>query len=436
MNLACLLILGSLDAGPAELNKQPSGDWRFGTGVELEAGVMSSQGEPNGLDGLAQLRPLVSVSHRTDFDLKLAPLFRFRIVDSEALNRTDDIASILRGRDFDELSDLGNVIDSLRFNQRFDSVFFNIKTTTQKSLGLGHVVRRYSARENADYRPASGTLAVWLSPLRVEFFASDILSPRIFALDVRLDVGRLFTTPVNDRFFVALQLAYDAGLTGVQFRPGASFQTPSASLANADVSLVLFRNASIGIAAIGGAALRFDTKGFGALFGVAADWHIEGVLASVKLEARWLSEGNFRFGFFGPTYEIARFSDVGFSGQSIGQRALTSGGTLDAEIKVSTNDFISFDAHAEYFLFGRTDIDTSLELSVIKNQLFLSAQLAIVGIGEVLRFHVNSNMKFRIAKGFYVSANGATMMSPQSDGRILRGYTISAGLGLDLASSK
>jgi hypothetical protein len=433
-SLALAALLTATDGG-MDLPQEGS-LWSAAAGVEVLAGVMSSQGEPNGLDVIASVRPILQLAHSEDFLLRLAPLIRLRVIDSDFFNRAQDFSRIVRGQDFDELSDLGSVIDRLQVGQPGESFFLEVGAVTRKTLGLGHLIQHYSARENVDYRPASATAAVTVNSFRAELFASDVLALRLFALQARFDVGRLFHADASDRFFGAFEAAHDAAQAPVVLGPNSAIglSIDPVTLLQLDFAWVAFRSETLSLMALGGVGGRVG-QGAGFLGGLSADVRLGELSISSKVEGRFLSGGAFRFGYFGPTYEVARFADVGFSGPQQAQQAFASTGTLAAELKFSWADAFFAQVSGEYFGFGRTDIDGTLQWTADR-RLSFDARLVVVGLGFAPRFHVSVGAQCRLAPGFYLTGHGGTVMSPTTDGTLLRGVLATVGVGFDVSSAK
>jgi hypothetical protein len=60
----------------------------------------------------------------------------------------------------------------------------------------------------------------------------------------------------------------------------------------------------------------------------------------------------------------------------------------------------------------------------------------VVGLGLEPRFHVNAGAQWRLAPGLYLTGHGCTVMSPTTDGTLLRGVLATVGLGFDVSSVK
>jgi hypothetical protein len=218
--------------------------------AEADLSLFPSGFPENGLDLLTSIHPVIGFGVGEDFGIEFGPTFRFRVIDSLSLNRPSDIGSVLRGADWDELSDYGQILQSLRIAKETGVFHLRLGPERKKSLGLGHLLWRYNTQGNPDYHPASGSAVLRAGPIRADFFASDILGARIFAGGLAWDIGATFSSDaaVKDRYVLAFELAHDANLAGRPFRPDpsvATFTLPSVTLMHLDASAVLVRNASL-----------------------------------------------------------------------------------------------------------------------------------------------------------------------------------------------
>ena len=203
-----------------------------------------------------------------------------------------------------------------------------------------------------------------VGPMRAEAFASDILGARLFAGEVAWDIGATFSSDaqVKDRYVLALEIAHDANLAGKPFRPDPSVEKlviPSITLLHLDLSAVLVRNAALRWMVMAGTGVRNETSDLGFLVGMTLDANVKEIGFSTRLELR-KQAGGFRHGFFGPTYELQRFVDIGYSGPSLGAALLPDGLSAFGELRVGIGTRISFDLAAEYFFWNRLDVDGGL----------------------------------------------------------------------------
>jgi hypothetical protein len=306
----------------------------------------------------------------------------------------------------------------------------------KKTLGLGHLVNRYSSQENADYHPASVGALLVLGPVRSEFFASDFLFGRILSGDVSVDLGALFSSKAEskDRYLVSLEVAHDSAKSGLPFRPDATVPALAlnpATLLHLDGSAVLLRNATLRLMVLLGLGARVTTGApLGFVVGGAMDATVKELGISVKLEAR-KQAGGFRQGYFGPNYELSRYADIGFTGTPQADAVLPDGFSFYGEFKLGIGTAVSVDVAAEYFTYGRTDLDTTANFTLLDSWLVAQARFTAVGMGQSGRYHATGGLRARLFKSFYVVANGGTVFFPQVDGTLIRGVTASAGVGVD-----
>lgn len=389
-----------------------------------------------GLDGFASLRPVLGFAVDDDFAIELGPTFRLRVVDTAPDNRASDFGGVLRRPDWDEASDFMQIIQSLRIAPDSSPFFVRAGAMRKKTLGLGHLVNRYSSQENADYHPASVTAVLVLGPVRSEFFASDFLLGRILSGDVAVDLGAIFSSKAEnkDRYLVSLEVAADSAKSGLPFRPDPAVAAPSltpVTLLHLDGSAVLLRNAAFRLLVLLGVGTRVTQRAdMGLVVGGAMDANVKDVGLSLKLEAR-KQGGGFRQGFFGPNYELQRFADLGFSGGSIADVLLPDAFSFYGEFRLGFGAAVSLEAAAEHFTFGRTDVDATASVNLVDSWLVAQARFTAVGLGQSSRYHATAGLRARLFKSFYVLANGGTVFFPQVDGTLRRGVSASAGVGVD-----
>lgn len=404
--------------------------------VEADFGVLPSGLPENGLDLFTTVRAVAGFSVGDAFTLELAPTFRFRLVDTPGLNRDADVGGFLRGADWDELSDFGHLLSQLRIAPDSAPFFIRVAPVRKKSLGLGHLLWRYSNQENVDYRPAAGRAVLQVGPVRGEFFASDILGARIFAGELAWDLGGTFSADpeVKDRYVVALQVAHDANLAGRPFRPDRAvppLTLAPVTLLHLDASAVLVRSAALRWLVLGGVGTRVNaTADLGLVVGTAFDANAGDLGFSTRVELR-KQVGGFRHGFFGPGYELQRFSDVGLGLTPLGEVRLPDGFSGFAELRVGLGERLSADVAAEYFFWNRLDLDAGVQLSVIQERLQLTARFTALGLAQTPRFAAQGGLRLRVWSAVYVLAQAGTVFFPQPDGTLIRGVTASAGAGVD-----
>ena len=405
--------------------------------AEAELALLPSGFGENGVDFFLSLRPVAGFGVSDVFSIELGPTFRLRVIDSPPDNRSSDYGGVLRKADWDEASDFGQILQSLKIGSDSSPFLVRGGPVFKKTLGLGHLINRYSNQENVDYHPAAADAVLSLGPIRAEFFASDILGGRIFAGDLGWDLGRTFSSnaEVADRFILALELAHDFARAGLAFRPDPAMThvyLPEVTLLQLDASAVLVRTRSIRVMVLGGFGSRAnnDEADVGFVGGGAMDANVGDIGFSLKLEIRKQS-GGYRQGFFGPTYELSRFADVGFSGTPIGAALLPDGWSGYGELRFAVGTMVSFDVSAEHFFFGRTDFDSSLDVVLLQSWLLAQARFSLVGLGVQPRTALTASLKLRLLGSFYVLGSAGTVFFPQPDGGLMRSFTASAGVGVD-----
>jgi hypothetical protein len=403
--------------------------------AEAQAGLLPSGFGANGEDVMLSLRPVAGFSVSDVFALELGPTFRLRLIDLAPDNRSSDFGGVLRRADWDELSDFGQILSSLRIGADSSPVFVRAGPAWKKTLGLGHLINRYSNQDNPDYHPASGTVVVAVGPLRGEFFASDILGARLFAGDLAWDLGRTFSdhAEVRDRYVLALELAHDASRAGLPFRPDPSMARvglPALTLLQLDGSAMLVRSQSLRVSALAGLGNRLDAGDLGFVAGGLMDANVAELGISLKLELR-KQAGGYRQGFFGPTWELSRYADTGFSGSPQAAVSLPNSWSVMGEARLGVGTAASVELFAEHFFFGRTDLDATVNLVLLGSWLTAQARATVVGLEGTPRWAVNAQLKARLFPSFYVLGQGGTVFFPQPDGSLVRGVAVSAGVGVD-----
>lgn len=420
------------DAGVAE----PPSVLALRGAAEADLGFFPSGFGENGADLMTAIHPVIGFFVGENFGIELGPTFRLRIIDTPALNRPTDIGGFLRGPDWDEVSDFGQILQSLRIGQDTSAFHLRLGPARKKTLGLGHLLWRYSNQSNPNYHPASGELVVRVGPVRGEFFASDILGARLFAGELDWDLGATFTSDaaVRDRYVLSLSAAHDANLAGRPFRPVADtepFTPAAATLLHLDASAVLVRNASLRWMVLLGTGVRANTAAdLGFLVGTTLDATIKEIGFSTRLELR-KQAGGFRHAFFGPAYELQRFADIGYRGPSIQDAVLPDGLSAFAELRVGIGTRVTFDAAAEYFFWNRLDLDGTLSLALINDWFYLTLHSTLLGLAQAPRYAFDGGLRWRLLPSFYVLAQGGTVFFPQPDGSLLRGVGGSVGVGVD-----
>jgi len=384
--------------------------------------------------------PLLSVDSGDDFGFELGAELRLRVFDAPPLQTGEDIRGLLRGRDWDETSDFGQVLRRVWVGSEANPIYFRAGRAEMKTLGHGHLVNRYSNQGNPDYHPASASLTVSLGPTHTELFASDILAGRLFAGEVALDIGRMVSSSesVWDRYHVALSAAHDFG------RAGSS--SPPITLVQLDADATAYRNDRVKVAGFlgGGARLLEATPSFGAEAGLEVTGKAsEALTLGGRLEGR-KQAGGFRPGLFNAPYELSRFSARGFSFGPVAAEQLPDSfsgygefevgyGPPDSGLDPAPPTRIITSVAAEYYAWGRLDGDVAVSARFGNNRGSLTARFAAIdALSTAPRFQGSGELRWRFASSFYLVATGGTVFFPQSDhASLVRGAFGSLGLGAD-----
>lgn len=419
--------------------------------AEAELALLPSGTPQVGLDLYAALRPVAGFGVGDVFSIELGPQFRLLIIDSPPANRADAFNGVLRREDWDELSDYGQFLQSLKIGADTSPVTLRAGVVRKKTLGLGHLVDRYSNQDNPNYHPAGATVVVAVGPVRAEVFASDLLALRLFAGAVSWDVGRTFSpsAEVADRYLLSFEAAYDGGQAGLPRIPLACNDSPCTlldprqlvlALLELDGSAVVLRSQMLRLMLLAGFGSRANVVGnvggnIGLVAGVAADVTVADIALGLKVEVR-KQAGGFRHGMIGPGYELARFASTGFSGLPLAADSLPDSLSIFLEARGSIGTMATFDASVESYIWGRIDVDGMLSLTLIDNRLvgtlrFTGLGLGAAGLGVQPRYAATGGLRARLFPSFYALASAGTVFFPQVDGSLARGVTVSAGVGVD-----
>ncbi|MBZ4336767.1 DUF2019 domain-containing protein, partial [Corallococcus sp. AS-1-12] len=148
-------------------------------------------------------------------------------------HKTAEGTSLVRRKDWDSLSDWGQLVRGLKLGSSDAPVGVWFGALESYSLLSAHLVQRYSNRSNPDYHPAGGFLTGTLGPLYTQAFASDVLGARLMGAEVALDLEHvLFGQPREPgRYTLALSAVHDWG--------NAGGRAPSVTLAHLDGTAVV-----------------------------------------------------------------------------------------------------------------------------------------------------------------------------------------------------
>jgi hypothetical protein len=364
---------------------------------------------------------------------------RLRVFDEPPLQRDEDFRGVLRGRDWDETSDFGQVLRRLRVGSEAGPVYVRAGRMELKTVGFGHLVSRYNNQLNPDYHPASAFAVAAIGPTRTELFASDILAGRIFAGEVSLDIGRTVSQDnvFWDRYHFALSAAHDFGRAG-----GAS---PAITLVHVDADAIIYRAEHVRVSGYAGGGTRLFglEPEVGAVAGFAANGDVNNQMVTLggRLEGR-KQRGGFRHGMFGPAYELSRFSGVGFTFAPVARESLPDSFSGFGEFEVGYGPAAAMpegplrlfaSLAAEYFIWGRLDGDASISARFPGNKGSASVRFTMLdALGRAPRYQGTGEVRYRFTPVFYVVASGGTIFFPQPGGTLVRGAFGSIGLGMDM----
>ncbi|QSQ12663.1 hypothetical protein [Myxococcus landrumensis] len=406
----------------------------FGFTAQLEVGGLSlPSGTPGGgQDLFIRAYPVLGLTKGDSFVLRLGANLRMRMVDEEPKQTEGDYGARLRREDWDELSDAGQVVRMLRIGREGESFYLRVEPLVDESLGRGYLVGRYSNVLSPDYHPAGGSVTVAKGPVRAEVLASDVLAARLFAGELMLDIGRAASDDASnfDRYLVRFSAAHDAGRAGGK--------TPNMTLASLGGDVALYKGERLRAWALAGGGARFSeshTPAVGGLLGVALEGQTSsGTQISVTLQGR-NQGGRFRFGMFGPDYELGRFSGTGLAEQPISEEELPRGfaGYLEASIAKGGADstLLLGSLAAQYYGFGRTDLDVSAGFELPGGRTRALARAVLTALGDRPRYSLGVEVRQRLMNHLYAWGSGGTVHFPQANNQLVRGVTVGAGVGVD-----
>ncbi len=409
----------------------------FRAALEVGGQALPSGTGANGMDVFGFVVPRIGVKGGEEFEFELGAPLRLRLLDQEPLQTEQDYGGRLRRQDWDERSDFAQILRELRIGRNDGRFQLRAGGFSGYSLGAGWLVNRYHNRLSPDYHPAGANLVAYLGPTRVELFASDVLAARLFAGEVRLDLGRVLSDKETafDRYLLSLDVAHDFGKGGGT--------TPALSAASLGLHMGVAKNEKLQLWVQAAAGARADTliesvPDYGAALGlVVAARPKEMVEISGRLEAR-RQGGRFRFGFFGAGYEFSRFSGVGLREQPLAEELLPTtfsgygevvatvspGGKEDLELTAS--------ASGEYFVStGRVDTDVALQVHLPGGKTVAELRAILTDLTGKPRYSAAAEVRHRFVPALYGLLMGGTEQFPQADGRLVNGFTAGLGVGVD-----
>jgi hypothetical protein len=411
------------------------GDSTFTFFLGLEAGPLSlpSGTLGGGQDYFALAKPVARITRGESFTLELGAPLRFRLLDAAPEQSAGDFGGYLRREDWDTTSDYGQVLRKLSIGREDTVANLYAGPLSAFTLGEGHLVERYDNQLSPDYHPAGALLTVNVGPARILAAASDVLSTRLFAGELRLDIGRLASLQDKhfDRYHAIAAVAHDFGRVGE-----VSTEPLTAALVGGNAAL--YKGDNLHLFAIGGAGTRVEASpDIGGFAGFSLWGHTGRVDISGRLEGRFQG-GGFRFGMFGPSYELARFSATGLREPPLSEEDMDKNLAGFAELKLGLGSedvpeevYVSASAAGEHFTIGRTDTDFALAIRFPGARTLATARVIVVGVGTQPRYSVHAELRHRVLDWLYLWGAGGTVHFPQPDGSLAKGYTAGAGAGVD-----
>ncbi|MFN0062882.1 MAG: hypothetical protein ACKVPX_10240 [Myxococcaceae bacterium] len=398
----------------------------------LEAGVLGLPAPVTGgdIDLYAVAHPYLGFHFDGYQRLEIGAALRFMVLARDGRAGTPG-NPLIRARDWDELSDFGQILESLRLGKPEQGLRLRAGALGAVTLGHGHVIHRYSNQWSPDYHPAGAYLAAKLDAFSAEVMASDVLGLRLFAAELGLDIPYAMGMPKHTRqgIEVAASFAHDFGRAG-----GVS---PSLSVTHFDVRFGLVRNDKFRFQIVGGAGLRVEPQpAWGGLIGLQALGEPDGYQVRGRFEVR-RQGGRYRTGFFGPGYELARFSGIGLTRAPHALEALPTAFSFHGEFVWRRVGFFSGNASfetslaAEYFEFGRFDADMALSVGFAKDHGLVTLRVLAMGVGQAPRWVLSADFRMRFGPAFFVFVQGGTVYFPEASVGLARGISASLGMGLD-----
>ncbi|KFA87309.1 hypothetical protein [Archangium violaceum] len=410
----------------------------FQAALEVGGQALPSGAGANQMDGFGVVLPRLGVKGGDEFEFELGAPLRLRVLDQEPRQLEQDYGGRLRRQDWDERSDFGQILRNLRIGRDDGHVQLRAGAFSTYSLGAGWLVNRYHNRISPDYHPAGGNLVAYLGPTRVELFASDVLAMRLFAAEVRLDLGRVLSDQDTafDRFLLSVDAAHDFGKGGGT--------TPALSAASIGFQAGVVKNEKMQLWLQAAAGARADTliesiPDYGAALGVVVRGQAnEAVDLTGRLEAR-RQGGRFRFGFFGAGYEFSRFSGVGLSEQPLAEEVLPGTFSGYGEFAVSVIPFggpedleLTASASGEYYVStGRVDADAVLQAHLPGGKTMAELRVILTDLTLHPRYSAAVEVRHRFLPAVYGLVTAGREHFPQAEGNLLHGFTAGVGVGVD-----
>jgi hypothetical protein len=426
----------SAAALPAKKPADDEGDAQFRASFATGALTMPS-GTPGGeQDFFAYAEPEVLFQANDDFVLAAGANLRFRVIDLTPKQTATDYGANLRREDWDELSDFGQILHELRMGSSGSAFQLKAGQVENFTLGLGHLVSRYDNRTDENYHPAGATLQIDTGPVRVQGLVSDLLAGRLFAGDVRLDLGRVFGDESDGgRWHLSVSMLQD-------FAKGDTTRQITAMEIDPDVVVFDQQGQKVDLyLGIGTRIGQENNPPLGALIGLRTDGRVHHTEFHGSFEIRKQS-GRYRQGLIGPTYELARFADVGTSGPSVADAQLPDGWSFYAEGQLDVPDdegnvWLTGSASAEHFTFDRTDLDGLLRFKLPGGEKVTGAfRFDATGLGQSSRVYLQAELRVRLSPSIFGQAFTGTSFFPQPDNTLVHGFFGGLGIGADFDSNR
>ena len=440
---ATLAIIASLqisqvpDKEPISTASQDSGV-KFLAGVEVGFLMFPSGYGANGLDYYVSVAPKLGLTVGDLFEIRIGAPLNFMVGDTDPVNKSSNIAGLFPGAQWDELSDYGQILESFRLGREGGRAYLRAGPLRRFTLGQGHLVRHYSNRFNAQYIPSGAQTGLRLGPIQLEAFTSDFLGGRLLGGRFAWDLGRTFSKndKQNDRYVLSVEAVHDFNLAGLPFHYVTSTATTKLeplTLLGIDFVAKVARTSLLNVTLLGSGGTRFDTQSWGGAFGIGLDFFPKLVDFSIKAEGRKL-QGGYRPGFFGPDYELARYSQYGFFANPLSAVRWPDTWSVYAEAKLAFGKFFSVEANAEYFFFQRVDIEGLIEVNVLKQWLYIQLRGVVTGLLQTPRYYGTASIKAKVLPSLYLHGSVGTVFFPQTDGALVRGVFGNIGAGFDFST--
>jgi hypothetical protein len=407
-----------------DIRSEPSDALQIIGGLDLVGFALGLDGDSPA--GFLQVTPVLALDGGHLFQLSIGAPLRFQVFGEDSV--------ALRREDWDELSDLGQLLDFFSMETSGAELSLSAGAISNYILCSGHLVSRYTNRGNFNYHPAGLRAAATAGPLSIEAFASDLLAARLFAGEVSLAPLRLLGMPDGERIHLSVSVAHDFGRSG---QP-----SPPVTLAHADLSIMLGGDAHYSAYVFLGAGTRLlePETPYGGVAGAALHIEQDSLRVRGRLEVRRHS-GGFREGFFGPDYELSRLVGPN-SGVPLAEERLPNSFSAMAEARVAWDpsslkwgpDTLALDVGVEAFTWGRLDVDVRLLLNLLPlRQLGLTFRAAGAGLLQPgARYSFSSGVRYRFrGVPLYLAILGGREILSQRGPTLVPATFASAGVGGD-----